>query len=172
MADETSIDVAYAHAAQNLTGQRARLDNVRMRAAAIITAASVIASFLGGQALADTKAVPGVSSPVSDRSLQVWEIVGFGAFLAALACSAWIIKPKSKGWAFTLSSTWILEDGDKTGAVSDPAKLPEQRRRLTTFMQQYYDENDKKLDRLYRLLALSVAALAVEALGFMLDLTT
>jgi hypothetical protein len=39
-------------------------------------------------------------------------------------------------------------------------------------MEDYYASNEKKLDSLFVLLQLSVVLLAVEALGFMLDLTT
>ena len=110
MAEETSVDIAYAHAKENLSSQRAALDNLRTRSAAVITAASVIASFLGGQALADTKVVPGVSSPVADRSLQFWESFGFAGFVVVLALSVWIIKPKSEAWTFRLDAKWILQD--------------------------------------------------------------
>jgi hypothetical protein len=165
MADETHIDIAYTHAKENLAVQRARLDNLRVRSAAVITAASVIASFLGGQALADTRTLRGVAAPVADRSLQFWEGVGFGALLLALGISAWIISPKRKGWTFRLNAKKLLVDGENQ-------EVQQQKRELAEYMEDYYVSNETKLERLFELLQFSVVLLAVEASGFMLDLTT
>jgi hypothetical protein len=48
--------------------------------------------------------LPGLDGSVTDRSLQFWEGVGFAAFLLVLGLSAWIIKPKTKGWTFQLDA--------------------------------------------------------------------
>lgn len=172
MADETPVDIAYTHAKENLSGQRARLDNLRTRSAAVITAAAVLASFLGGQALADTKTLPGVASPVADRSLQLWEGVGFAAFLLVLALSAWIIKPKTSGWTFRLNARWLLADADKRADSYLSTATQQQKRELVGYMEDYYVANEKKMVKLFTLLQLSVVLLSVEAVGFMLDLTT
>jgi len=171
MAEETSADIAYAHAKENLSSQRAALDNLRTRSAAVITAAAVIASFLGGQALADTKVVPSVSSPVADRSLQFWESFGFAGFVAVLAISVWIIKPKSEAWTFRLDAKWILRDADEKSreSRSDVAQL--QKRDLAEYMEVYYEENQTRIDKLVMLLQVSVILLVLEAAGFMFDLT-
>ena len=110
MPGDTPADLAYSHATANIATQRERLDDVRARATALITAAAVLASFLGGQALADSQRVRGVAAPLPDRSLQGWEALGFGAFLAVLLICAWIVapkfrrksKPNQKGWKFRL----------------------------------------------------------------------
>lgn len=170
MAGETPVDIAYQHAKENLASQRAALDNLRARSAAVITAAAVIASFLGGQALADTKTVPGVASPVPDRSLQFWESFGFGGFVLVLALSAWIIRPKSEAWTFRLDANWILREATKDGDA-DTGVGHRQKRELTGYMETYYGENQAKLVKLFKLLQLSVVLLIVEAAGFMLDLT-
>lgn len=159
---ETTIDIAYSHAKDNLAAQRARLDNLRARSTAVITAASVIASFLGGQALADTKTVRGLASPVADRSLQLWEAVGCAGFLLVLLLSAWIIRPKTKGWTFRLNAKKLLMDKDPQ----------QQKRELAGYMEDYYVNNESKIERLFVALQISVVLLALEASGFMIDLTT
>lgn len=55
----------------------------------------MLAAFLGGQALADTKRVRG-TSPVPDRSIQPFEALGFVSFLAVLFFCALILVPKFK----------------------------------------------------------------------------
>lgn len=171
MAEDTSVDIAYVHAKENLSSQRAALDNLRTRSAAVITSASIIASFLGGQALADTKMVRGVSSPVADRSLQFWESFGFAGFVLALAISVWIIKPKAEAWTFRLDANWILQDGDKKQDESGTDVVQRQKRELAEHMEIYYTQNQKKIDKLVILLQVSVILLVVEAAGFMFDLT-
>lgn len=156
----------------------------------MITAAAVLASFLGGQALADTKLLPNTTSPVADRSLQPWEAAAFAAFLVLLLLCAWIIRPKTKGWKFRLNSRKLLELGDKidceaqvrsgsglrgrwcSGAVSSERVVQAQKRQLAEHMEDYFVQNEAKLDRLFLLLQASVVLLAVEAGGFLLDLTT
>ncbi len=160
------VEIAYDHANTNLAGQRARLDNLRTRAAAIITAGSVVASFLGAQALADTK--PGANgSAVADRSLQLWEIVAVVAFIALLAACAWVISPKNQGWTFRLRADKLLADYADAGKDG-----PTTQRELATHMENYYGLNEPKIERLFALLQAAIAALGIEAVAFILDLTT
>lgn len=161
-----AVEIAYDHAKTNLAGQRARLDNLRTRAAAIITSGSVVASFLGAQALADTK--PGANgSPVADRSLQFWEIVAVLAFIALLAACAWIISPKNQGWTFRLRADKLLTDYADKGKDATTTQ-----RDLAKHMENYYGTNEPKIERLFSLLQAAIAALAIEAMAFILDLTT
>jgi hypothetical protein len=174
MAEETPVDIAYTDAKENLVRQLARLDNLRARAGTIITAASVLASFLGGQALADTKTLPGVVSPVDDRTVPVWEAVGFAAFLLVLGLSAWIIKPTTKKWKFRLDAKSLLTyAAEEAEAGADLRRITQQQKReQAECLDDYYCANEKKLRRLQFLLLLSVVLLALQALGFTLDLTT
>lgn len=169
MADETVTDIAYEHAKQNLAVQRVVLDNFRARAGTLITAAAVIASFLGGQALADTSLPRGATSPVPDRSLELWEGVAFAAFLALLALCASVLRPKAKGWTFRLNAKKVLALG---GEADTGEAVQAYKRQLVGHLEDYHEANEAALDRLSWRLRASVILLGVEAFAFLLDLIT
>lgn len=190
MAGETPVDIAYTHAKESVAGQRARLDNLRTRATALVTAASVIASFLGGQALSDTKTANGQT--VADRSLQCWEAIAFVAFFMVLGLCAFMIAPKrdrparerknwhrparkeKKGWLFRLNANSILKEA---GAIqtSRPDLTPDAvaqiyKRQLAGNMEGHYKANEPSIKRRFRALIFGIIALGIEALAFVADL--
>jgi hypothetical protein len=179
MADVTSVDLAYDHAKDNLAAQRASLDNIRSRAATVITAASIVASFLGAQALADTMTVPGVAAPIDDRSVQLWEAIAFAAFLLLLGFTAWIISPK-ESWTFELDPAKILCQAKEIKLASLEAEgsiqedeIARQLKPILVDSMAYNEKcNQKGITRRLTALRWSVGLLAVEAVAFMLDLTT
>jgi hypothetical protein len=75
-----------------------------------------------------------------------------------------------------LDAKWLLADGDQKKRENPTADLDAisqlQKRELAEHMENYSTANQKKLDKLFAALQLSVVLLAVEAVGFMLDLTT
>lgn len=159
----STVDLAYEHATANVASQRARVDNLRTRAAALITAASLVASFLGGQALADTRIPEGGASPVADRTLQLAELVAIMGFLGVFALAAWTISPRAN-WKFQLDGSVLLADWRDDGDQDMKAFL-------VGVLQKNYALNEKKLAPLTTLLQIAIALLAVEAIAFMLDLT-
>lgn len=191
MAGDTAADLAYTHARESVAGQRARLDNLRTRATALITAASVIAAFLGAQALADTQEAGG--KIVADRSLELWEAVAFGAFLGVLGLCAFIIAPRrkreartatslraareaKKGWTFRLNANAMLAEADNLAArrpeldADDIAQ--EYKRQLVGDMEGHYKDNEPSIERRFTALLIAISILGVEALAFLLDLVT
>jgi hypothetical protein len=164
---DSVVDIAYEHATANLAGQRARLDNLRTRAGTVISAASVVAAFLGGQALDDTKIPKGGGEPIADHSLQLGEIVAFVSFLAIICLCAAIIRPVKRGWTFRLNADKVLRD------YADAGKTPEEtKRELASYMEGYYVRNEKQLSHLFLMVQGGLVLLALEALALMLDLTT
>lgn len=198
MPGETPADLAYSHATENIAVQRQRLDNVRTRATTLITAAAVLASFLGGQALADSKRVPGVAAPLPDRSLQFWEAVGFIAFLVVLFVCAWITSPKfrrkskpadadadergvdpnrkPKGWRFRLNAEKMLAETRAlkyaNPGLDDAALGQLYKRQLVGDLECHHKMNERTIERRMKWLWVAIVALALEAVGFGLDLVT
>ena len=135
------LRLVYEESLRAIQDQRDTLDNLRSRAAQLLTAASVVETFLVGLVL----------RPSGRPGPATW--VSAGAFvLLALIC-VWIVLPR-RGWTFANSATILLEgyvDADP------PATLDEMYRNLAVYTERHWDRNqDELLNK--RLVGLQFAA--------------
>ncbi|HVF04009.1 MAG TPA: hypothetical protein VNA20_04135 [Frankiaceae bacterium] len=136
------LRLVYEESLRALQDQREALNNLRSRAGQLLTAASIIETFLVGIVLRGERAAPGVAT---------W--VGVAAFVSAALVCVWIVLP-ARGWAFGNSATILL-----TGYVdaAPPATLDEMHRNLAVYMEGRWDRNqDELLNK--RMFGLQVAA--------------
>jgi hypothetical protein len=135
-------ELAFELSRRSLTQQEGALNELRARTGTVLAASALVASFLGGRAVA----APG----------HGWLTgVGFALFALSVASSAWVLWPKS-GLVFALRGSVLFRE-----EADDPEGLPETERRLATWIEEYIDENQLIIDRLfvsYRMATLSVLA--------------
>ena len=165
----TPAEVAYDQALRNLTEQRDRLSNLRTRSATVISAAAIVTSFLGSEALKDTR-VGHEGQLRPDRSLESAECVAIGAFVAVVILCLVTLLPLFKawlgGWHFRLDAYDLVSD-----YVDDPqATLDEVHRDLALHMESHYRANERKLGALFTLFAIAALMLGVEVVAWVLDL--
>lgn len=164
-----SAEIAYDQALRALTEQRERLKDLRTRASTLISAAAIATSFLGSEALRDTK-TGRAGTLVSDRTLQLAEIVAIVAFVVMLALCLFIVIPRFRrrgGWRFGIDASKIV------GAYVDTDKsLDYTRRDVALHFQNDVVSNAEPLELRYLLFALAAGLLGVEVLAWLFDLTS
>lgn len=165
---ESPVGIAFEQSMRGITEQRARLDNLRTRAATLISAAAIVTSFLGAEALKDTK--PGAGGQqVPDRTLELWEALAIAAFLGVGVVCLIILTPRTKGWLFRISGRVLLKDYID---VEDPPDVPALQRELIAHIEDAHAENERKLRPLFVCFQAGTLLLALEVLFWLIDLTT
>jgi hypothetical protein len=107
--------------------------------------ASISTSFLGGLALQDQK-------PIGSS----WAAIA--AFVAVGILTIWILLPR-QGWTFRMSARSLIRDYVE---AEQPADLSEMYRDLSLHLENHFEENQTRLDRLFWLLRLASILLVVE----------
>ncbi|HEV2891881.1 MAG TPA: hypothetical protein VGX28_16025 [Frankiaceae bacterium] len=149
------LRLVYEESLRAVQDQQRSLDNLRSRAAQLLTAAAVVETFLVGLVLG----AEGRPRPAT------W--VGAGAFVALALICVWIVLPR-KGWTFSNSATILL---DAYVDAEPAASLDEMYRNLAIYNERHWDRNqDELLNK--RLVGLQVAAalLVVCILSSVVDL--
>lgn len=132
---------AHRIAAQALSQQEQALTELRARTGTLLTAASLIASFLGGQALAG-------------EGLNVWVGLALVAFGVSVVLCIYVLLPKD-GLIFALDETY--------GALYEVRNDEEEvDRRLAYWLQSFRQENHPTVERLTRAFELAGFALLAE----------
>jgi hypothetical protein len=165
---DSPLDVAFTQSLRGLTEQRARLDNLRTRAATLISAAAIVTSFLGAEALKDTRTGAG-GQPEADRTLEFWELLAIAVFLGVGVLCLVILAPKTKGWLFRIDGRRLLKDYIDTDNAPD---LPALQRQLIAHIEDAHTANEKKLRPLIVCFQIGAVLLALEVLFWLIDLTT
>lgn len=134
---------AHRIAAQALSQQEETLTELRARTGTLLTAASLVASFLGGQAL-------------TRHGLSIWVIAALAAFGISVVLSIYVLLPKT-GLVFALDApeTYnalydIREDGEEID------------RRLAYWLQSFREKNQPTVERLTRAFEIAGFGLLVE----------
>ena len=158
MADTTPLSIAFDFAKSGVDGARARLDDIRSRAATLISAASIVSSFLGAEALKDTKTkATAVAGPAAG--------VAIAAFIGVVIACMYILWPRKKAWPFSVRSTVIVED-----YANRDASLGATQRALVRYLDRNREIVEDKLETLYRVFTLGASLLGVEVLCWLIDL--
>lgn len=149
MGDNGVADPRYAlvfeETLRAIRGQQEALRDVRTHAGHLLTAASLVASFLGGLVLRE-------SSPRPPTLVTAANVLAVTTFVTVVALCIWIVLPR-KGWVFTNSATVLL---DGYVEAEQPAGIDEMHRQLALFMERHWDNNQDALTS--RLTGLQVAA--------------
>jgi hypothetical protein len=138
---------AHRIAAQALGQQEQALTELRTRTGTLLTAASLIASFLGGQALAR-------------EGLSLWILLALGAFGISVVLCIYVLLPKD-GLIFALDAP------ETYGALYEVRDDDEEvDRRLAYWLQSFREANHPTVKRLTSAFELAGFALLAE-IGFL-----
>jgi hypothetical protein len=135
--------IAHDAAVRALEEQRVSLDELRGRTGPLLTAASVAASFLGAQAIAE-------------HGLTIWVVLALTAFGASVLASLAVLLPRD-GLVFALDAPVLYEQLYGTSEE-------ESYRRLAYWLQGYRSYNQDTIARMVRLFRGAVLALVVQVL--------
>jgi hypothetical protein len=152
MADETEA-LAYSESLRPITQQQAVLDDLRSRAGLLFSATSIATAFLAGVALRTQGMKP-------ESWIATICFVGVGLLVLR------VLWPQA-GWIFQLSARVLIEsyvEGDH------PATLPEMHRELALHMENHYETNKAKLDRLFWFYQAASVLLILEIVAWLVDL--
>ena len=139
--------LAYEAAQRALDKQERLLEELRSRTGLLLAAASLAASFLGGEAFAGTP----------PRGLAT---LALSAFLVAVGASVYILLPTRDEFVFGLVGARLYE-----ALYSVRTDLPEVYRRLAYTLDRVWADNDRKIQTLFRAFRLGAAGLSTEVLA-------
>jgi hypothetical protein len=148
--DETGVErLAYDLSVDEVRRQERALDELRARTGTVLTASSIVASFLG-------------SSAVLRHGHVLLTALGFAAFAVSIAASAYVLLPK-KGLIFTFRGSALLRE-------EESVPLAELHRRISYWLDDYYDANQDTIERLYGAFRVATFAVLIEAMMWLFKL--
>jgi hypothetical protein len=148
MAESTQAMI-HEEALRGIARQQSVIDNLRTRSGTLFAAASLVAAFLGAQALQREPKLDGLA----------W--IAVGSFLVLFVVAMWILWPWS--FKFVLNPEILIEDH-----VSK--SVPELQVYLARIWRENYLWNQRRVDQLSVVLRLGLVALVVEVLAWLLRL--
>src|SRR5205823_6120685 len=140
--------IIYSEALRMISGQRDDRDGLRARAGTLLTAASLVTSFLGGVALSRYHD----AQPHAGLTFLAWSAIA--AFIAVVVLAVGILLPWL--WTFVLSPTVLVEDHLDGQTKTDPDTL---RRFLATTIEGHQEKNARVLGVLFWLFGIACACL-------------
>ena len=146
--------LAYAESVRAIEQQSRMVDELRSRTGVLLTGASIVASFLGAEALR------------GGSNLTTLAALALIAFAAVLAASVAILWPRE--WRWSLGAKVLLEDW-----ADEPARRDDVGGMLAfvaTTLEKNWRANDRKLDEQLRLFQVAAIALGVEVVLWTLEL--
>jgi hypothetical protein len=157
------LELAVVDAMRAIDQQASKLEEHRVRAAAILGAASIVASFLGAEALNQIDESGGVME--ARAHIQIGAVAGFVSFVVVAVLACYALRPTS-GWTFGRSPSKLIL------FITHPATKDAQAYRRFTLedLAADHERNDAKLQPLTNAVRRSVYALAVETVGFLVAL--
>lgn len=147
-------ELAYEQSRRAIDQQAAVLNELRSRTGGLLTAASVVASFLAAQAI--------------DRSgFDALAGIATLAFLGVLSLCMSVLWPSRNAWKFRLQATPLLEDfGPETGRT-----IADMHRHLAICMEAHWDHNQSQLKPLFARFQWACGALGAEVLLWTIHLS-
>jgi hypothetical protein len=154
---DTPEKIAYDEARHSMTEQIARINDLRTRSATLFSAAAVVTSFLGAEALSD-----------AGSGLGAAEVVAIAAFVGVGVACLYILWPRRDAWLFGFAPAKVVRnyvDGEKR---KDPDVI---HRDLALHLGQHLQHNAGRLQRLFWAFQAGACLLGVEVIAWMIDLT-
>jgi hypothetical protein len=147
-------DLSYDAGVRALDLQERAVDQLRSRTGTLLAAASLTASFLGGQTISHT------------RHLGVLEILALVALTASIGLCVYVLMPK-EGFTFSLNAAGVYE-------ALFPFADDEQeiKRRLIYWLEDFWQANQRQIDRLNRAYFWAALALVAQLVLWSVALTT
>lgn len=154
-ADPATYELVYAEALRSITQQQAVLDELRGRAATVLSAAAIVTGFLGGIALDDAKV--GI---IGAAAIIVFAIAGF---LCVVVLLPW------PGWNFR----WNIHDllANYVEDPTSPATKAEMQRDLAYWAEEDYQSNASRIAVLWWLLRAAAALLVTDVILWLIELS-
>lgn len=147
--------LAYDEAVRALSQQQTVLDNFRTRAGILLSAAAIATSFLGGQAL-------------RQGPMTAWSWLAVLGFVGLSASALLILWPR-KDWEFAAIPRRLISIYIET---EKPFSVERIHRDLALHMQDSYDRNEARLERLIVYFRLAVVLLTAEVLAWVVDIAS
>lgn len=151
--------VAYDEAHKAVDGQAATLTNIRTNAGTLLAAATIVTSFLGGQALGQPTVSGGRVTKTTIGALGWLAIVAFVSVAALTVAVLWPRQMK-----FDMEAGPILDSTAGQDVEEADGKAV-----LARYWDNNYDFNQAKLDRMFRLYTAACVLLGAEAICWILD---
>lgn len=151
MAGDGLEKLAFSLSLRSLEHQEATLDDLRSRTGTLLAASALVASFLGSRVLED--------------GLGVLAVLALLAFLISILASVYVLLPKPH-LIFSLRGSVLFEE-----EADDPGGLDETHRKLAYWLDGYRDSNEPTVEKLFRTYGLATAAVVVEVILWMIELT-
>jgi hypothetical protein len=149
--EDARLAFVYVEAQRSITQQQDVLNQLRSNAGTLLGAVSVATGFLAGLH--------------GRRPLGTWGNVAVYAFIAAVVLAVLILWPRNR-WRFRLRTDTLLD-----GYVDAGASMDVMHRQLATYLERDYDGNRKKLRWMFYLFDLATAAMVVEVVAWVMELT-
>jgi hypothetical protein len=160
MAD-TVGKLAFDEAKRTIDRQETGLDGLRSRAGVLLSAASLVTAFLGGQALAKPSIANGA---VTRPAIGAWGVVAIAAFVGVGLLTVAILWPYN--WRFAMETGPILD----TKAEAQPMNYEEVQEQLAGYHDKNYRLNQPKIDVLFWVFRLAALLLTLETVAWIFDL--
>ena len=145
-------ELSYELSLRTLSQQESSLNELRARTGALIAAASIVTSFLGGAA-------------IPRNGLDAWSVIALILFVASIVLATWVLLPKGK-LVFSIHGSALFEDEVK----ADIFEIGETHRRLAYWLDGYHAENEPKIHRLFGYYRWATVALLGEVIFWSLQL--
>lgn len=153
---DTPEAIAYAESIRAVEFQARALDELRSRTGLLLAGSSVVTSFLGAEALRDSK-------------LDTLAGLGVAAFLGVVGLCLWILTPpRKKDARFVLSGKILIEDWADEPRAGDGAAM---QRFLAETIDRNHDHNEAKLGQMYAAFRGAAWLLGLAVLLWTIDLT-
>ena len=135
-------ELAYETAVAALKRQEEELNQLRQRTGMLLAAGSLVASFLGAEALGRAGTDP-------------WAPIAVVAFFVSTVPCIYLLAPK-RGLGFSLSGSQLYQE------FEHETRMEQVFRQLAEWLQGAWNENQKKLDRMNQVFAFSCGILVLE----------
>lgn len=146
------MGLVYEEALRGIAQQQTSVEGLRARVGTLLSAASISTAFLGAQALAN-------------RTPGRWGWLAMVSFVAVVGASIAIMWPYE--WIFRRSPKALLSDYIEH---DQPLALAAIHRDLAIHLEDHYERNQRKLNRLLRVFEVGCAVLALEVVAWLIEL--
>src|SRR5262245_4856780 len=144
--------LSYELSLRTLSQQEAALNELRARTGTLIAAASIVASFLGGTAIAK-------------HGLDAWSVLALASFVGSTALAIWVLLPREH-LIFSVHGSTLYEDELR----ADVLDIGETHMRLAYWLDGFHAQNAAKVSPLFTCYRWAIGLLLFEVLFWSLQL--
>lgn len=153
--DPSAYELAFREAVRAVGQQDEVLDNLRTRVGVLLSAAAIVTSFFGGQALHR-----------AERGAWTWVALALFALLAL--CAIAVVWPRRE-WGFFVSPSELI--GTYVEA-EEPLPVATIYRDLALHLENSHDEQRKRIEQLMLVFRLAALGLVLEVVAWVVEVGT